>query len=425
MISVFEREERKMPKRRAVRAGALGVAVLLGLALVGGVLCRFTPLDCRGHSEPGIFEGLAGSGLGPTELPAGFTQEVVARGLSFPSAFALLPDGRVLVAEKKGLVRVISAGRLRSRPLIDMRARVSDFGYRGLLAIELDPRFSENGDVYVIYVVRRGQAKTPTTVRVSRMATRFGGSETVVLGGIPCELDHCGADLEFAPDGTLFVATGDGGSGDPGFNRRSLRAQSLDSLVGKMLRVTREGTGLPGNPFWDGNARSVRSRIWAYGFRNPFRFGLRPGANTPFVGDVGWNAWEEIDVVRRGFNFGWPCFEGPDRPPEYAEQPVCRALYDGGDKSAQPPLLVYRRGSVTGGAFYVGRTFPPRYRGAYFYGDWSRSTLSYLRLDQVETEGEPFASAAAGPVQIESAADGSLYYLALNAGELRRIVYSG
>ena len=411
--------------RRAARAGGLVAAALVALALLGGAICRFTPLNCRGHSEPGIFEGLAGSGLGPTKLPAGFTQEVVARRLSFPSSFALLADGRILVAEKRGVVRVVLDGRLRARPLIDIRARVSDYGYRGLLAIEQDPRFAANGDVYVAYVLRRGPGQTPSTLRVSRIATRSHGRETVVVGGIPCELDHCGADLEFAPDGALFVSTGDGGSGDPGFNRRSLRAQSLDSLVGKMLRVTREGAGLLGNPFWDGNARSVRSRVWAYGFRNPFRFGLRPGGATPYVGDVGWNIWEEIDAVRRGSNHGWPCLEGPDRPPEYAGQPLCRALYDRGPSAVESPLLVYRRGSVTGGAFYSGRTFPPRYRGAYFFGDWSRSTLSYLRLDEDQAEGEPFASAAAGPVQIESAPDGSLYYLALNAGELRRIVYSG
>jgi glucose/arabinose dehydrogenase len=411
--------------RRVVRAGVIAGLGLLALAVAAGAICRFTPLECRGSTEPSIFEGLAGSGIGRTTLPPGFLQEVVVRGLSFPSACAFLPDGRILVAEKKGLVRVVSKGKLRRRPLVDLRARVSDYGYRGLLAIEPDPNFAANGNLYLFYVVRRGPGESPTRVRVSRIATRSADRhETLVVGGIPCDRDHCGGDLEFAPDGTLLVATGDGWSGDPGFNPRPLRAQSLNSLAGKLLRVTPQGRGLPDNPFWNRDAWSVRSRIWAYGLRNPFRFALLPGRGTPVVGDVGWNRWEEIDTVPAGANLGWPCFEGPERAPEYAGHPLCRALYRRGADAVQAPVVSYRRGSVTGGAFYTGRAFPREYRGVYFYGDWSKSTLSYLRLEAGGAESHPFATLAAGPVQIELGPDGSLYYVALNAGELRRVVYA-
>jgi glucose/arabinose dehydrogenase len=411
--------------RRWIKLGAVTGALLLGLAIAAGAVCRFTPLECRPTEKPGIFEGLAGLGLGRTVLPPGFRQEIVARGLSFPSACAFLPDGRILVAEKKGLIRVVSRGRLLRRPLVDLRARVSDYAYRGLLAVEPDPRFRANGYLYVLYVVRRGPGETPTTVRVSRIATRSARRrETVVAGGIPCDRVHCGGDLAFAPDGSLLISTGDGWTGDPGFNRRALRAQSLNSLAGKLLRITPAGRGLPDNPFWDGDAGSKASRIWAYGLRNPFRFTLRPGDATPIVGDVGWNRWEEIDAVARGANLGWPCFEGPERPPEYAEHPVCRALYARGPGAVQRAVVAYHRGSVTGGAFYTGRAYPPEYRGAYFYGDWSRSTLSYLRFAGRGATTHGFATLAAGPVQIEMGPDGNLYYVALNAGELRRIVYA-
>jgi glucose/arabinose dehydrogenase len=411
--------------RRWLRGGAIAGLALLALAIAAGAVCRFTPLECRGSTEQNIFEGLAGSGRGSTTLPRGFRQEVVARGLSFPSACAFLPGGRILVAEKRGVVRLVVNGRLRRRPLVDLRGGVSDYGYRGLLAVEPDPRFARNGYLYVLYVVRRGPGETPTTVRVSRIETALPGlPETVLVGGIPCTRDHCGGDLEFAQDGSLFVATGDGWSGDPGFNPRPLRAQSLTSLGGKILRISARGMGLADNPFWDGNGRSAASRIWAYGLRNPFRFALQPGSRTPVVGDVGWNRWEEIDVVRPGANLGWPCFEGPERAPEYADQPLCRTLYARGGEAVAEPVFSYRRGSVTGGAFYTGRAFPPEYRGAYFYGDWSRSTLAYLRFVGGGVTTHPFATLAAGPVQIEMGPDGALYYVALNAGELRRVVYA-
>jgi glucose/arabinose dehydrogenase len=277
--------------------------------------------------------------------------------------------------------------------------------------------------LYVLYVVRGGPGAAPTTVRVSSLATGVRPvRERILVGGIPCDRDHCGGDLEFAPDGSLFVATGDGWMGAPGFHPQSLRAQSLSSLAGKVLRTSPSGQGLRSNPFWDGHADSVRSRVWAYGLRNPFRMTLTPDG-TPIVGDVGWNRWEEIDRVPPGGNLGWPCYEGPDRAPEYAEQPVCRVLYARGRAAVEQPLLSFRRGSVTGGVFYDARAFPPEYRGAYFFGDWSRSTLSYARLERSGAATRTFASRAAGPVQIEVGRDGSLYYVALNAGELRRIVY--
>jgi glucose/arabinose dehydrogenase len=95
---------------------------------------------------------------------------------------------------------------------------------------------------------------------------------------IPCDGDHCGGDLQFAPDGTLLVTTGDGWNGSSWFNRNPLRAQRLDSLAGKLLRVAPEGAGLRSNPFWTGDRGENRSKVWAYGLRNPFRFSSSPAA---------------------------------------------------------------------------------------------------------------------------------------------------
>lgn len=414
--------------RRLALGVALGAVVVAALAFS---LCRFLPIECHNSFEQDPFQGLAGSGTGKTKLPDGFVQEVVASGFERPTSFALLPGGRVLVAEKRGLVWSVEDSVISRPARFDLRSRVADYGYRGLLAIEPDPTDPEG--LYVLYVQGHRATQSPTSVRVSRLEP--GGRERVVLGRagrrsctelprgadcIPCDRDHCGGDIEIAPDGSLFITTGEGWDGSAGFSPLPLRAQDLDSLGGKVLRVAPDGRGLRGNPFWNGNLRSNRSRVWAYGLRNPFRLTLS-SSGIPYLGDVGWNDWEEIDAVARGANLGWPCFEGPDRPEEYAQHRVCRALYARGAAAVRKPLDAYRRGSVTGGVFYAATAFPARYLGGYFYGDWSRSVLRFTD-GRVELD---FATNAGGPVQLEVGPDGSLYYLALNAGELRRISYRG
>jgi glucose/arabinose dehydrogenase len=430
-----------MTRRRLLFAVLLALLVVFALAFS---ICRFLPIRCHGSSEQDPFKGLAGTGSGTTQLPRGFAQEVVASGLERPTSFALLPDGRVLVAEKRGLVWAVAGGRLQRPPLVDIRARVADYGYRGLLAIEPGASFAKSPALYVTYVQGRGPTRSPTSVRVSRIELDGRrGRERIVIGRggrrscnelprgsdcLPCDEDHCGGDIEFAADGSLFVVAGEGWGGSPGSSRNALRAQDLDSLGGKLLHMTADGRGLPANPFWDGDPTSNRSKIWAYGFRHPFRMTLPLGGGDPVVGDVGWNDWEEIDTVPRGANMGWPCFEGPDRPEEYATKPVCRALYRRGRMAVRFPLIAYHRGSVTGGVFYRGTSFPAEYRGGYFYGDWSRSVLRFARIgpdERVQTDAADFATGAAGPVQLEIGPEGSLYYLALNVGELRRIAYRG
>jgi len=128
---------------------------------------------------------------------------------------------------------------------------------------------------------------------------------------------HSVGNIRFAPDGTLFVTTGDGARFDD-VDPDALRAQNLDSLAGKVMRITRLGQGVPSNPFWNGAAGANRSKVWAYGLRNPYRFNLRPGTGTPYLGDVGWASYEEINVASAGANLGWPCFEGSLRKAGYA-----------------------------------------------------------------------------------------------------------
>jgi glucose/arabinose dehydrogenase len=291
-------------------------------------------------------------------VPDGFVVDIVANGLAKPTGVAVAPDGTVFIAEQRGLVRVVRGGAMQVGPFLDLQDEVGFAWDRGLLSIELDPAFDQNGFVYLFLVVDpipgrpEEPPQTPTFGRIVRYRAIESGdslvadraSRHVVLGmdaadGVPCcYRSHSVGDLVFGLDGSLFALTGDGanfnivdGGGDPAcealfgeeLDIGAFRAQSLDSLAGKVLRIDPEsGLGLPDNPFFDGDPSSARSRIWASGLRNPFRAAVDPrsaGPGTLYVADVGWNLREEVSAVAGGENLGWPCYEGLEPPPGYQD----------------------------------------------------------------------------------------------------------
>jgi glucose/arabinose dehydrogenase len=415
----------------------------------GAAYCRYWA-DCHLRHVNQLNQLAQQSKGVPAHLPTGFAETAVATGLTFPTDFAFLPDGRVLVTEKEGLVRVVDHGRVLATPFIDLRSRVNTEFYRGLVAVQVDPSFDTNGYVYLLYVERSpGHATAPTTMRLIRV-TAHGNTASLstaktLLGSVggkscsrlprgsdclPSDKDHNGGAIEFARDGTMFVSTGDGGGYDEKIESAALGAQDLGFLGGKLLRVTRDGKGVPSNPFWNGDPNANRSKVWAYGFRNPFRFSLRPPSEVPYVGDVGAHAYEEIDVIKRGGNYGWPCYEGPIRTVVYHATAVCKSLYPRGAQAVDSPAYTYPHlgsESVTGGVFYDGATFPSMYRGAYMFGDWVRGWIKVLNFDATGRRlGAPrsFATDTSGPVAIRNGPNGALYYLAINAEELRRVVYT-
>ena len=231
-----------------------------------------------------------------------------------------------------------------------------------------------------------------------------------------------------APDNTLFVTLGDDAPavGDP----NSMRAQDITLPYGKVLHLTPEGHGVPSNPFYSaGDQDSWRSRVFAYGLRNPFRLTLDPRTGTPYVGDVGWNTTEEIIPLVAGTNGGWPCYEG-NAQTTYSSYAVCQTLYAAG--SAQFPLWSYEHtdagASLTAGMFYTGASYPAAYRGALFFGDYVRGQLWTLatdtsgRLTRVpETDG--FAADAGGPVAFHPGPNGDVTYADIFTGNVRRLVY--
>jgi glucose/arabinose dehydrogenase len=369
----------------------------------------------------------------------GAPQQVVAGGLTAPTAFALLPDGRILVAEQRGVVRIVARGRVLAEPFVDIRARVNSYNERGLLDVAADPAFERNGLVYLYYAFEHAP-DTPAgakSMRLTRVRARGNrtvpGSETVVLGSLAGDCNaqprgsdcipancgcHTGGEVGFADDGTLFLSTGDGARAGRA-NTNALRAQDLDSLAGKVLRVDRAGRGLRANPFFTGRAGDNRSKVWALGLRNPFRFDVDPATGVPVVGDVGWRSWEEIDYATAGANLGWPCYEGARRQSDYAAAAVCRRLYRRGPAAVRDPIHAYPRPRRTGASVIGGVFLGDRYLFADYVLGWVRQAP--VRGGSVAGPVTTLTSAATGVVDFEAGPDGAVYYLVLPRGELRRL----
>lgn len=422
-----------------------GRRLILLLLLVAMLLPLTPPLHAQ---SPGF------------KVANGFVAEVVVTKLKMPTAFAFGPDGRIYITEKEGLVRVVQNGALQREPFLDLRAEVNAVGQRGLLAIAAHPRFPATPYLYLGYVYDPPEAKSydPNGARASRvlrisanpanLSVHQPGSGVVILGNnsnftyIPnpnasekqpfaCDNGQGGfvndclpndgqvhpvADLVFGRDGALYVGVGDGLNYGVG----SLRAQALDSLTGKILRIDpNTGAGYANNPFYDGNPQSNRSKVYVYGMKHPWRFAVHPTTGELFVGDVGNLKWEELTRAGAGANLGWPCFEGKN---PNAFDPVCQPLLNGQQPVTHGFHLYPHEdgwGAVIGGGFYTGNAFPAWMRNAYFYGDFNKGTIQVTPANAVTFTD--FATGIPGIVQISSGPDGAMYVLSVTTGSLYRI----
>ena len=332
-------------------------------------------------------------------VPAGFVDTRIASGLSNPTAMAFAPDGRLFVCEQGGALRVIKDGSLLATPFVTLPVNAS--GERGLLGVAFDPDFASNHYVYVYYT-----ATNPTHNRVSRFTAAGdvaeAGSETILLDLEPLSAtNHNGGAIHFGKDGKLYVAVGENAVGS--------NSQTLNNRLGKMLRINADGSIPDDNPFYD-IASGVNRSIWALGLRNPFTFAVNPLSGALFINDVGQNTWEEINLGTAGANYGWPATEGSTSNPEY-----------------QSPLYAYPHPdgcAISGGAFHNLLTpqFPFKYWGAYFFADLCGGWIRYRQSDGIV---EDFASGISQPVDLKTASDGSLYYLARGGGGIvGRISYA-
>jgi glucose/arabinose dehydrogenase len=337
------------------------------------------------------------------------------------------------------------------KPLLDLRGRIALWGARGLVAASVD-RSKTPPRLYVAYAVAPAKAgsREPTTVRFSRFVVDGGradlASETIVAGRvaggscgdrpigadcIPSDVVHIGADIVFTDDGLMYLSTGDGSAGD--VVEQAQRSQALDSLAGKILRVDRSGHGVPGNPYWNGDPDSNRSKIWARGFRNPFRLAVLPDGSL-LAGDVGFNRFEELDLVERGGDYGWPCREGPNSTPEFLSSAYCERYRSTDAARAYAPWLALPHGqrwkSLTAGTALTDATrLPDVYRSMFVFADWMSSTLWAVPLPDrghrspgSVVRPHLVGAGLGGPVRLRIGPDGALYVLSINVGELRRIV---
>lgn len=341
------------------------------------------------------------------QLPAGFTDTAYVSGLTQPIGAAFAPDGRMFVIQKGGAIKVVQGGKVVST---FTNLSVTTNSERGLLGIALDPDFTNTPYVYVYYTTGPTAKDAPSTPknRVSRLTANgnvaLAESEVILLDDIPSDAgNHNAGCLQFASDGYLYVSTGDGG-----IDHTS--PQNLGSLAGKILRFRKDGVIPTSNPFY--GSLSARNEIFMYGFRNPFRFSVRPGTSTLFIGDVGESTWEEVNVGVKGGNFGWNTYEGPTNVEGFVS-----------------PAFAYQHtdtlsGCITGGVFMVGKRFAPPYDGSYFYADYIRDDMRRIVFDAnnnvvSESEFEP----ATDVVDILEGPDGALYYASISGGTIRRIVY--
>jgi glucose/arabinose dehydrogenase len=340
-------------------------------------------------------------------LPAGFVETVVATGLTAPTSFEFTPDGRIFVCQQTGALRVVDeSGKLLATPFITLT--VNSSGERGLLGIALDPNFASNNFVYLYY--------TATTPAIHNRISRFTANGNVVVPGselVLLDLDNLGATnhnggaLHFGPDGKLYLAAGE--------NANGANAQNLTNLLGKIIRINSNGTIPNDNPFFN-DQTGIRKEIWAYGFRNPWRFTFQPGTGAMFIGDVGEGTWEEVDIGVSGGNFGWPGMEGN----HCTGNGSCTGIAD---------IFEYNHNgsgaAITGGDFYSGGTFPAAYANAYFYGDSVDSILRYLVLNgsNAVISDNAFGTGVNGPVEIRYH-ENAMWYTAINSGQLRRITFT-
>ncbi|MEH2322498.1 MAG: PA14 domain-containing protein [Nostoc sp.] len=249
---------------------------------------------------------------------------------------------------------------------------------------------------------------------------------------------HSVGSVRFGTDGSLFVSLGDGTSYN-GIDPRAIRVQDVNNLSGKILRIDPiTGQGLSSNPFYNGDSNSNRSKVYDLGLRNPFRFTIDKNTNTPVIGDVGFNSYEEVNIGKPGANFGWPFYEGgldangnivSLKQPSYSNLDAAKAFYSSGESVAAPAYTYKHFGSnsIVLGDFYTGSTFPSIYQGALFVGDFSQGTIDALTFDSQGkiVSVKRFASQAdtpnlGVPTQITTGKDGNLYYANLTGGEIDR-----
>ncbi|MEO6715430.1 MAG: PQQ-dependent sugar dehydrogenase [Mycobacteriales bacterium] len=281
-----------------------------------------------------------------------------------PTVVTNAGDARLFVAEQRGLIRVVSGGRVQATPYLDLRRSVGrSTGEQGLLGLAFHPDFARNRFFYVAYNNADGSLQLTRFQAVTAGAATASFASRVPLLTVPHpNARHNGGMIAFGPDGMLYLSVGDGYS-------TPQKAQDLSSLLGKILRIDVNRSCAPtrycipaGNPF--ASTPGARREIWHLGLRNPWRFSFDRVAGSLWIGDVGNAKYEEVDTVAKGLagrNFGWPCREGA-----HSYSGSCRA----GALTYPVVEMAHDTGmcALIGGYVYRGRQ-SPALAGTYVFAD--------------------------------------------------------
>ena len=386
-------------------AAALPLALLLAQACGGGsrpggagAAVNSAASATAGSPASGTAESAASAeGTGATSDGVRFRVETVAGGLEVPWSIVFDPEGRMIFTERPGRVRVYERGRLRPEPLAVIGDAVAN-EESGLMGLTLHPRFAENKFLYLAYAYSGGGRDQ--LVRVVRF--RDGGGaladQKLIIEGIPAAKYHAGTRLRFGPDAKLYVTTGDA------TDRRL--AQRLDSLAGKTLRLNDDGTVPPDNPF--AGRAGARAEIYTLGHRNAQGLDFQPGTGLMFQTEHGPSGFDgpgggdEVNVVERGKNYGWPTVHH-------------RETREG----LEPPLLEYTPAvAPASGAFYGGAGAGGfnKFRGNFFFGNLRGECIIRVTLDgrRVVSQEKMFEKQYGRIRDVAEGPDGALYFSTSN-----------
>ncbi|MCX7053430.1 MAG: PQQ-dependent sugar dehydrogenase [Proteobacteria bacterium] len=325
---------------------------------------------------------------------------VVTSGLEHPWGIAFLPDGRALVTERPGRLRVLDRNGKAGEPLTGVPA-VDAVGQGGLLDVALDPDFARNQRIYLSYAEPRGGGTNGTSVVRAKLGASGLGDVTVIFRQQPAMASrhHFGSRLVFGRDGNLFVTLGDRNSGRD-------KVQLLDNHIGKVVRIDRDGKAPADNPYL--KQAGALPEIWSVGHRNVQGAALDPATGDLWTDEHGPKGGDELNRTLGGRNYGWPLVT---YGMEYSGKPIS-------DRTAAPglesPVHYWVPSIATSGlAFYTGAAIPEWY-GNVFVGGLKVGELARLELrdGKVVSEERLFVEALGKRIRtVVNGPDGALYLL--------------
>ncbi|WBX96955.1 PQQ-dependent sugar dehydrogenase [Chryseobacterium gambrini] len=343
------------------------------------------------------------------------TLEEFATGFTAPVEITNANDSRMFVVQQNGIIKILqSNGTVNSTNFLNISSKITYGGERGLLGLAFHPQYPTNGYFFVYYNDTGGNITVARYTRSSANPDVADPATEKIVLNLPKPFDnHNGGSIHFAPDGYLWVVTGDGGSGgDPNNN-----AQNKNSLLGKLLRLDINSTGAynipPGNPFVgiDG-----ADEVWAYGLRNAWKFNFDTISGNVMIADVGQGQIEEINrmpLTQAGINYGWRCYEGNN-------------TYNTTGCAVQStmtfPVAAYNHSggkcSITGGYVYRGTQFPAL-QGRYFFADYCSTQIGSLNSDDSITWTSAFSGNNFSTFGVNN--QNELFVAAVNSGKIFRI----